>query len=69
MKIVAHQERGNKTLWIGKEMRFIQGISNPAVEDYMQVNFAGQMFLSCPETHTLYTGLCLASELFNGTNS
>lgn len=35
----------------------------------MQVNFAGQMFLSWPETHTLYTGLCLASELFNGTNS
>lgn len=69
MKIVAHQESGNKTLWIGKEVRFIQGISKPAIEDCMQVNFPGQMFLYWPETHTLYTALCLASKLFNGTNS
>lgn len=34
-KIVAHQESGNNTLWIGKEMRFIQGISKPATENYL----------------------------------
>lgn len=37
-KILAHQESGN-TLWIGREMRFIPGISNYAIEDYRSVNF------------------------------
>lgn len=33
-KMVAHQESGNNTLWIGKEMRFIRGISKHAIEGY-----------------------------------
>lgn len=52
-KIVAHQESGNNTLWVGKEMRFIQGIAKPAIENYMKVNFAGQIFLYWPERHIL----------------